>query len=188
MKIHLSSSQRRVRNLRSQQSGLSILEVLIALAVLSIGLAGLAIMHMNSLQYAHSAYYRSIASAVALDLEERLWLRFADLDVLDCPETSSTGQAYIDLVATWRDREKLADDHWSGFSTTATQIRSLTITAGTLKKETFAEIPITLTWTDSRFDAPDEEVFLDEPDPESYTYTLRMLCKAASTGTLPPEV
>ena len=62
----------------SAQCGFSILEVLIALAVLSIGLAGLAVMHFNSLKYVHSAYYRSLASAVALDFEERLWLELAD--------------------------------------------------------------------------------------------------------------
>jgi hypothetical protein len=164
------------------------LEVLIALAVLSIGLAGLAIMHMNSLKYAHSAYYRSIASAVALDLEERLWLRFADTSVVDCPSVSDEGQAYLDLVAVWKDRAKLAG-HWSGFDTAATQIRSLTITPGTPKLETFAEIPITLTWTDSRFDDGDaeKETFLEEPDPETYVYTLRMHCKLASKGVLPPE-
>ncbi len=34
----------------TRQGGLTILEVLIALAILSLGLAGLAVMHMNSLK------------------------------------------------------------------------------------------------------------------------------------------
>ena len=38
------------------QGGFTILEVMIALGVLSIGLAGLAIMQINSLQYVHSAH------------------------------------------------------------------------------------------------------------------------------------
>ena len=67
MKLHSHHSTRRPDAAFAKQSGLSILEVLIALAVLAIGLAGLAVMHMNSLKYAHSAYYRSIASAAALD-------------------------------------------------------------------------------------------------------------------------
>jgi hypothetical protein len=143
-------------------------------------------MHMNSLKYAHSAYYRSIASAAALDLEERLWLRIGDTSVLDCPDTSNAGAAYAGLVADWRDRLELPDDHWSGFDTRVTQIRNLTITPGTLTKTTFAEIPITLTWTDTRFDDTSDESVYDESSTETYVYTIRMLCKAASTGSLPP--
>ena len=37
------------------QTGLTLIEVLIALVVLSIGLAGLASMHLSSVQYVHSS-------------------------------------------------------------------------------------------------------------------------------------
>ncbi|MBT8056163.1 MAG: prepilin-type N-terminal cleavage/methylation domain-containing protein [Gammaproteobacteria bacterium] len=172
--------------IKGRQDGLTILEVLIALAILSLGLAGLAIMHMNSLKYAHSAYYRSVASAVALDFEERLWLELADTSVLDCPDASNAGDAFTALAADWRDRYQLPNDHWSGFDTRTTQIRDLTITPGTVTTTTFAELPITLSWTDARFDDTTDESIVDESDTESYDYTVRMFCKASSTGSLPP--
>jgi type IV pilus assembly protein PilV len=172
--------------IRGRQDGLTILEVLIALAILSLGLAGLAVMHMNSLKYAHSAYYRSVASAVALDFEERLWLELADTSVLDCPDPSTAGDAFATLAAEWRDRSRLAADHWSGFDTRIAQIRNLTISPGVVTTSTFAELPVTLTWTDSRFDDTSDESIVDESDTETYVYTVRMLCKAASTGSLPP--
>lgn len=171
--------------IHGREQGLTILEVLIALAILSLGLAGLAIMHMNSLKYAHSAYYRSIASAVALDFEERLWLRFADTSVLDCPDSSASGQAHPALVADWSTRSELPGDHWSGFGgTKVTQIYNLNIAAGAVTTTTFAEMPVTLSWSEARFD--DAESIVDEANTESYEYTIRMLCKASSTGSLPP--
>lgn len=172
--------------IHGRQEGLTILEVLIALVILSLGLAGLAVMHMNSLKYAHSAYYRSVASAVALDFEERLWLELADTSVLDCPDATTGGDAFTSLAVDWRDRYRLANDHWSGFDTRVTQIRNLSITPGTVTKTTFAELPVTLTWTDARFDDTADESIVDESDTETYVYTIRLLCKAASTGSLPP--
>jgi type IV pilus assembly protein PilV len=91
-----------------RQHGVSLLEVLIALAVLSIGLAGLAIMHLNAQKYVHSAYERSLVSSIALDLEERLWLRVADTSSVGCPTlTKANGTAIYELV-----------DHWSNASIT----------------------------------------------------------------------
>ena len=71
------------------QSGLTIIEVLISLAVLSIGLAGLAAMQLASLQYVHSAHYRSMASTIALDFEERLWVAISDNNLTGCPSEST---------------------------------------------------------------------------------------------------
>lgn len=71
--------------------GLSLIEILVALLVLSIGLAGMAALHLNSLKNVSSSYYRSLASTIALDYEERLWLeaaRLADTDPATavCPD------------------------------------------------------------------------------------------------------
>lgn len=181
MKIH---SINQSTSLRRSQSGLSILEVLIALAVLSIGLAGLAIMHMNSLQYVHSAYYRSLASAIALDFEERLWLRLADNTVADCPDPTSGGAAYTALLADWQTRTAFGASGWPGFGNSRlASIRNLTITPGTLSGTTFAEVPLTITWTDARFD--DDSAITDESTTESYVYNVRLLCKVSATGTVP---
>jgi type IV pilus assembly protein PilV len=169
---------------RRTQSGLSILEVLIALAVLSIGLAGLALMHMNALQYVHSAYYRSLASAIALDFEERLWLQLADDTVTDCPDPTATGDAYTELLADWKTRTAFGDSGWPGFGPSRlASIRNLTITPGSLTGTTFAEVPVTITWTDARFD--DDNSITDESATESYVYNVRLLCKVSAIGTVP---
>lgn len=170
---------------RESQGGLSLLEVLIALAVLSIGLAGLAIMHMNSLQYVHSAYYRSLASAIALDYEERLWLQLANDTITDCPDLTTSGAAFTALISEWRDRSVVSADGFPGFGTSnLAKIRNLTITPGVVSTSTFTELPITLTWTDTRFD--DADTVTDESDrPETYVYNVRLLCKLSATGTIP---
>jgi len=54
--------------------GFSLLEVLIALLVLSVGLVGVAALSIQSVQNVHSSLQLSIATAAALDFEERLWL------------------------------------------------------------------------------------------------------------------
>jgi len=91
-----------------RERGVSLLEVLIALAVLSIGLAGLAIMHLNAQKYVHSAYERSLVSSIALDLEERLWLEVAEmaendsLTTIGCPDLTSESKPLIsDFIAQW---------------------------------------------------------------------------------------
>lgn len=163
------------------QSGLTILEVLIALAVLSIGLAGLAIMHFNSLKYVHSAYYRSVVSAVALDFEERLWLELADATV-DCPDITSTGTAYTSLIADWVTRTSIAHNSTNYNSA---RIRSLSVSsAGSSPTPPYAEFPVTLSWTESRFDDPDDEAITDESAAKSFQYNVRVLCKSNTTGSM----
>ncbi len=185
------------------QTGLSMLEVLIALTVLSIGLAGLGLMHMSSLKYANSAYFRSVASTVAIDLEERLWLRMSDVtNVEDCPDMTSAGTAYTQLIADWKTRSLLTADGWHGFDARLAQIPSLnvelpdtapdpveSVATGLEGKSAYIELPITLSWTESRFDFAEEgEASLpyDETDlSERYPYTIRVFCRGASTSPAP---
>lgn len=68
--------------------GLTLLEVLIALIVLSVGLLGVAALTLQSLQNVHSSLYTSLASAAALDYEERLWLQAAGLKHGQCPSVN----------------------------------------------------------------------------------------------------
>ncbi|MEE4218656.1 MAG: type IV pilus modification protein PilV [Xanthomonadales bacterium] len=169
--------------IRKHQGGLSLLEVLIALVVLSIGLVGLAVMHINSLQYVHSAYYRSLASAIALDFEERLWLELADDTVTDCPVLTTSGAAYTSLVADWRTRSTVPAESFPGFgASNLATIRNLTITPGIVATSTFAEMPVTLTWAEGRFD--DDGAVTDEGDTETYVYNVRLLCKLSTTGSI----
>jgi type IV pilus assembly protein PilV len=54
------------------------IEVLVALLVLCVGALGCAALQLNALQATHSAYQRSLASLIAADVGERLWLGLAE--------------------------------------------------------------------------------------------------------------
>ena len=67
------------------ERGFTLMEALVALLVLSIGMLGVTAMQLKSLQGAHVAYQRSIASLAAQDAQERLW---ASMKSLTCPDKS----------------------------------------------------------------------------------------------------
>lgn len=73
-------------------TGFSLLETLIALVVLSVGALGCVALQLHALQATHSAYQRSLASLIAADAGERLWLGMA------------TGQVDVDWVPEWMQR------------------------------------------------------------------------------------
>ena len=151
--------------------GLSLLEVLIALAVISIGLAGMAAMQMTTLQYVHSAHYRSMASTIALDLEERLWLEIADSDLSGCPDVSNNTGSPIDVLLTHWNRDYVGGT-WNWSTARMLKIPNLTVTAGTAVEGTsVTEIPVTLSWGESRFTD-------SEAATETFVYHIRILCRA----------
>lgn len=81
--------------------GFSLLEVLIALVVLSVGLIGIGALTVKSLQSVHSSLFTSVASAAALDFEERLWLEVGGLSEGDgCPTVGFLGDFRADWTAT----------------------------------------------------------------------------------------
>jgi type IV pilus assembly protein PilV len=159
----------------NRESGLSLIEVLIALAVISIGLAGMAAMQLTTLQFVHSAHYRSMASTVALDFEERLWLELANDGLSGCPDVSDGGTPAAELLAHWsRDHvggETDADWDWS--SARMLKVPNLTITMGTpvTGMASVTQIPVTLSWNENRF----SDV---EATTETFTYNVRILCRA----------
>ena len=53
--------------------GVTLIEVLVALVILSVGLVGIASLHLFGLKAVHSSFQSSTASVIALDLEEWLW-------------------------------------------------------------------------------------------------------------------
>jgi type IV pilus assembly protein PilV len=57
--------------------GFSLLEVLIAVFVIAFGLLGMAALQLKTVQNSHSAYQRTVASVIALDAAERLWINLA---------------------------------------------------------------------------------------------------------------
>ena len=189
MTINGKTSKKGNRPSAKFQSGLSILEVLIALVILSVGLVGLAGMHMNSLQYVHSAYFRSLASSVALDLEERSWREISKTGVSDCLDVSESGLVFTSLTTDWVDRNYLPEDHWTGWggekqATMPTVDVDLT---GATTTAIYSETPITISWSDVRFDSTEDIAITDESAfDESYDYNLRILCKL-STNTVAPS-
>jgi len=69
-------------------AGFTLLETLIALVVLSVGSLGSVALQLHALQATHSAYQRSLASLIAADAGERLWLGLAtgQIDLAWLPE------------------------------------------------------------------------------------------------------
>lgn len=154
---------------RSGTSGFTLIEVMIALAVLTIGLTGLAAMQLSAMQFSHSSHYRSLASTVALNIEEQLWLELADNN-FDC--TSDWAGMVADHQTMWR-RTYLDE---------AEENRSLLIPGlqielddenlpGVVDDEgTVVRIPIVLSWTEARFGDT------DGTNTETFDYTIQIKC------------
>ncbi|MFG6178640.1 type IV pilus modification protein PilV [Halomonas sp. THAF12] len=119
-----------------QEQGFTLVEALVALLVLSIGLLGVAAMQLKSLQGAHAAYQRSIASLAAQDAQERLWAEmaahWAAHKELKCPGPGSVnGEG-----AAW-------DDQWSSLLPGLNHVP--------VSLEDTCEYDITVSWDEGRF-------------------------------------
>lgn len=93
------------------QRGLSLIESMIALLVLTIGLVGLGALMLTSMKNVHSSAHYSVASAIVLDFEERLWFETAqtaasDLAALDtangCISNSDIGLVADAVETEWQ--------------------------------------------------------------------------------------
>ncbi|GHG74021.1 hypothetical protein GCM10010919_27360 [Alishewanella longhuensis] len=60
------------------ETGFSLLEVLIAVLIIAFGLLGMAALQLKTVQNSHSAYQRTLASIIAMDASERLWINLGD--------------------------------------------------------------------------------------------------------------
>lgn len=171
---------------RNGQSGLSLIEVLIALAVVSIGLAGMAAMQLTTLQFVHSAHYRSMASTVALDFEERLWLEVADNDLAGCPDVTDGEGSPIDaLLEHWNRDYVGGEGDWNWSSARMLKVSNLAIDAGEpdTSMSGVTQIPVTLTWCESRFTDLEGEDQTDQcpsATVETFTYNVRILCRPSA--------
>ncbi len=167
-------------------AGFTLIEAMVALLVLSIGLVGMAALHLTSLKSAHSSYYRSIASTVALDLEERMWEQGAQS--LDSPGAciTATELATIrtDLLNRWRITVSNNPDDGVAESTSV-GIPNLNIVFGDIVTNStirprpapdpgtwtdrWVAVPVTLTWTETRFAD-------DDSTQERFDYAARLPC------------
>ncbi len=81
-------------------NGFTLIEALVALLVLSLGLLGVAALHIKSMQAAQVSYHRSIATLAAQDAGERLWKELAENPPV-CP-TSDTGDTWsVEWYGEW---------------------------------------------------------------------------------------
>lgn len=78
------STARRPTSPHRRIHGFSLIEVLIAVLVIAFGVLGMAALQLKSLQYSHSGYQRTVASMIALDAGEQLWVKkIAKVTALD---------------------------------------------------------------------------------------------------------
>ncbi len=63
----------------SKKNGFTLIEALVALVVLSIALLGIAAMQLQALKSSGEAYQRSLASLIAVDVQERVWAASAEV-------------------------------------------------------------------------------------------------------------
>ena len=139
--------------------GLTLLEVLIALLVLSIGLLGVAVLTVQSLQNTHSSLYTSIASAAALDFEERLWLDLGER-ASGCPNPDS---AFLTSF----------EQHWRattpnlGLPGLSVSLTTATVSPSNLSAPDLRQVILDLTWDEERFGGTTE----------TFTYATRVLCR-----------
>ena len=146
----------------TKQSGLTLIEILIALLVLSIGLIGIAALNLVSLQNAHSSYHSSLASSIALDFEERLWLRVGQFGAGACITQADADAVATELQRLWRGGNAISPDADGNGAVGHVEIPGVTISAGSLVStagvNSQAQAPLTISWADQRF-ADDQNTF-----------------------------
>ncbi|MCG5496904.1 type IV pilus modification protein PilV [Ectothiorhodospira variabilis] len=134
---------------RSLQTGFSLIEALVALLVLSVGLLGLAGLQLLGMQSSHSAYQRTVASVIATDAGERLWLGMAKAWADNGEFTGADVEAIRDE---WR-------DHWQQGGTDLDGNHRVTlpgISASDIGSCDQDVCEITVHWTEGRFDETDD--------------------------------
>lgn len=159
-----------------KSAGFTLIEVMIALAVLTIGLTGLAAMQLSAMQYSHSSHYRSLASTIALDFEERLWLELADND-FDCAPADDWDSHVSALTTHWNElyhsEGDQEEEETEGAAVHRVRIPSLNIAAGAAETAgSTVTIPITLSWGEARFGDT-------ESTTESFSFNVRIQCTTA---------
>ncbi|MFP4684052.1 MAG: type IV pilus modification protein PilV [Ectothiorhodospira sp.] len=126
------------------QRGFSLTEVLVALLVLSVGLLGIAGLHLLGIQSIHSAHQRTLASVMAQEAAERLWISAAVDGTPDAPE----------VQARWREAWE-AD----GEGASPARMRLPGITGSTLDCDgtSPATCTIRVRWAEGRFQGEGDE-------------------------------
>ena len=151
---------------------MTLLEVLIALLVLSIGVVGIGVLHLNSIKYAHSSYYTSVATALALDFEERMWI--AVVNEGGCIDQGSTAIDQIQgtLLQLWGN---------SNGQPGAVALPDLKIDPIVIWPEqgdhAHTDVDLTISWAEGRFeDMDNNEEMNNNNGRETFHYRARVIC------------
>ncbi|AHK79224.1 pilus assembly protein PilV [Ectothiorhodospira haloalkaliphila] len=130
------------------QTGFSLIEALVALLVLSVGLLGLAGLQLLGMQSSHSAYQRTVASVIAADAGERLWIKLAE-------EGGELTQADVQAVRDdWRDHWQ----HQAGADADGNYPVSLPgMSDASITCDNDNVCLISVRWSEGRFDEPGDE-------------------------------
>lgn len=170
------------------QRGVSLIEALIALLVLSIGLVGMGALMLTSLKNVHSSAHYSVASAIVLDLEEKLWFNITRTAVSSpttgCISDTAIGNLAGAVVSEWEDPDAAGGDNaWSNASRFNMPGISLTVgdtTVSGVDKDgdgvddvSWKAVPITLSWDEGRF----SDVANVEDKKESYSASITLPCR-----------
>ena len=171
-----------VNLLKTRQRGLTLIEILVALLVLSVGLVGLSALTLRTLQNAHSSSHFSLASAIALELEEQSWFVLANESAAEFTAGSSglvngclTQPQVEDLVASiateWSSSDRyfipgLSVDLNLGSGDWGTLVVQQSLASTAVR---WIQIPFTVGWTESRF--------TDAMGGESINFSITVPCR-----------
>ncbi|MCB1865627.1 MAG: type IV pilus modification protein PilV [Chromatiales bacterium] len=85
----------------ARQRGFTVWEVLVAVVLLAVGLLGIAGLQLSSLQGNHSAYQRTLVTAMASDISERIRANENDCDCITDNDTCTTSQLVACTPSGW---------------------------------------------------------------------------------------
>jgi len=168
--------QRLTRHTAGLQSGFTMIEVLIAFLVLAIGLIGMASLQLTSVKSAHSSYYRSIASSIALDLEEQLWVEVGDQTADGCPNLNNVVTRVQTIWTGGLDGTRWASHEIAtlpGIGANGAITSDVTTTTEKTPSGTpfWTSIDFVLSWSEQRFES--------EGETEQFAFTSRVACRPA---------
>lgn len=144
--------------------GVTLIETLVALLVLSIGLLGVATLHLQASKATHSSYYRSLATLIAADAEERVWMHLGK-------NKTVTDSNLTEIENEWRTSWQNSCPNGSDCQAILPDPQ-LTLSSPSGTGATWLDVDIEVSWRESRFDEPG----LDGPDArESFGYRMRVL-------------
>lgn len=124
-----------------RQRGTTLIEVLVAIIVLSVGLLGMALLQVTSVQSNHSAYYRSQVTILASDLADRMRAN----------RTAALGNAYVFEFSTSSSSHSVSGTQAQKDKAEWLNALALTLPEGTGQVEkTGALVTISVRWNDNR--------------------------------------